>query len=175
MILDLRTLGELPAQVELEEDAHLLKLNIADVTAVGTVQVRFDIISGDNLYYCRGRAECDVTMECSRCLSSFTTRLDGEVDFTLLKSGATVGEIEGDSRPENLVTAMVSEFEIKIDDPIREALSLEVPLKSLCAQDCRGLCSQCGVDRNRTECDCKQEEIDPRWDDLRKLGNSNQA
>ncbi len=183
MILDLRTLGELPAKVELEGDAQLLKLEMPDVEAVGILQVHLDVISGDSIYYCRGDVACDMKMECSRCLGSYTIRLDGELDFTILKAGEPGrgkgrrrrDEAEAGERPENLVTAMITEFEIDIDGPICEALSLEIPLKPLCDKNCLGLCPQCGVDRNRTECECKHEEVDPRWDDLRKLGNSNQA
>lgn len=175
MILDLRSLEELPARIELEAEAERLKLNIPGGTVFGIVRVRLDIISGDNFYYCQGRAVCDVTMECSRCLGAYTDHLEGEVDFTVLKTGKGGRGLEESDLPENLVTAMVSGWEIEIDGPLSEALSLEVDLRPLCAQGCLGLCPQCGIDRNRTKCECKQETIDPRWDDLRKLDNSDQA
>ncbi len=51
----------------------------------------------------------------------------------------------------------------------REALLLELPLAPLCAEGCRGLCPQCGADRNQTSCQCAVEEADPRWAALEGL------
>ncbi|ACY14436.1 YceD family protein [Haliangium ochraceum] len=45
---------------------------------------------------------------------------------------------------------------------------LAVPFAPLCHEDCKGLCPQCGVDRNRETCDCKPP-IDPRWVALQNL------
>jgi uncharacterized protein len=52
---------------------------------------------------------------------------------------------------------------------VRELLLLEVPDTPLCRDDCAGLCPQCGVDRNETECSCTTTVVDPRWDALGAL------
>jgi uncharacterized protein len=39
----------------------------------------------------------------------------------------------------------------------------EWPLKVLCKEDCKGICSQCGANLNHETCSCKHEErLDPR-------------
>ena len=53
--------------------------------------------------------------------------------------------------------------------PVRQALMLEVPMKPLCSEECRGLCSSCGVNWNREICDCEKNDADPRWEGLMKL------
>ena len=35
-------------------------------------------------------------------------------------------------------------------------------MKPLCRPDCRGLCPHCGCDLNIEQCDCKDEQLDPR-------------
>jgi uncharacterized protein len=45
----------------------------------------------------------------------------------------------------------------------REALLLDLPLAPLCADDCRGLCPNCGADLNHGDCECATEVGDPRW------------
>jgi uncharacterized protein len=45
---------------------------------------------------------------------------------------------------------------------VRDAVVLELPLAPLCRPDCRGLCPECGADRNEEECSC-EEPRDPRW------------
>jgi len=42
-------------------------------------------------------------------------------------------------------------------------------MKSLCRDDCAGLCPRCGADRNdRPDC-CDAVDIDPRWQALKDL------
>jgi uncharacterized protein len=43
-----------------------------------------------------------------------------------------------------------------------EQVYLEMPLKPICREDCRGLCSRCGNNRNRVECGCDDDSVDPR-------------
>jgi uncharacterized protein len=43
-------------------------------------------------------------------------------------------------------------------------------MQILCRDDCKGLCPQCGVNRNHKSCECGGTS-DPRWDALRKLKN----
>ena len=54
-------------------------------------------------------------------------------------------------------------------DPfIEEQLQLELPMKALCREDCKGLCPQCGADRNAAPCDCAPPS-ESRWQPLRSL------
>jgi uncharacterized protein len=48
---------------------------------------------------------------------------------------------------------------------VRDAIVLELPMAPLCREDCRGLCPQCGADRNESECGCVAP-VDPRWANL---------
>jgi uncharacterized protein len=55
----------------------------------------------------------------------------------------------------------------------RDALYLELPQAPLCMADCQGLCPDCGADRNTVDCGHVVNELDPRWDALRELGEKN--
>jgi uncharacterized protein len=48
---------------------------------------------------------------------------------------------------------------------VRDAIVLELPMAPLCRDDCRGLCPQCGADRNEADCGCVAP-ADPRWANL---------
>jgi uncharacterized protein len=45
---------------------------------------------------------------------------------------------------------------------------LAVPFAPLCREDCKGLCPQCGIDRNTGTCSC-EPPIDPRLAALKGL------
>jgi uncharacterized protein len=52
--------------------------------------------------------------------------------------------------------------EIDLTPLFRDQVVLAVPFAPLCGEDCKGLCPQCGVDRNLETCECKPP-VDPRW------------
>jgi len=39
---------------------------------------------------------------------------------------------------------------------------VSLPMKHLCSEDCKGICSKCGKNLNEGKCDCPDREIDPR-------------
>ncbi|MCK4236882.1 MAG: DUF177 domain-containing protein, partial [Candidatus Krumholzibacteria bacterium] len=52
---------------------------------------------------------------------------------------------------------------------VREAVILELPMKFLCSENCKGLCSRCGANLNEGDCGCNLRSGDSRWDVLKKL------
>jgi uncharacterized protein len=52
---------------------------------------------------------------------------------------------------------------------LREDLILAVPITVLCQEDCRGLCPSCGIDRNRTSCNCQPELAQSPFTALRSI------
>ena len=58
---------------------------------------------------------------------------------------------------------------IFIDDIIKEQMLLVLPIKQLCKDDCKGLCAECGQDKNTGSCECKHEHVDPRLAKLSEL------
>ena len=60
-------------------------------------------------------------------------------------------------------------IEIDLSSLLYEGVLLNHPIKMQCKDGCKGLCSGCGVDLNKGECICGEKDIDPRWENLRKL------
>ena len=99
-----------------------------------------------------GRLQAPWTADCRRCLGPARGRLVAEVR-ELFKAQPQAGDdafpLEGD--------------ELDLTPLVREALVLELPLAPLCADDCAGLCAECGSDRNQGDCGCDAGVVDPRW------------
>lgn len=83
-------------------------------------------------------------LSCSRCLEKYQHRLQLEIEEELLKD-----ELENFEKVDL----------IKI---LQENIMLVLPMKHLCSEECRGLCTVCGQNLNEKECNCKTESIDPR-------------
>ncbi|HEX2466018.1 MAG TPA: DUF177 domain-containing protein [Thermoanaerobaculia bacterium] len=66
--------------------------------------------------------------------------------------------------------AIVIEGEHLDTEPlIAEQILLEIPMKPLCAPECRGLCPRCGADRNAVADCCEEPAGDERWEALGAL------
>jgi uncharacterized protein len=58
---------------------------------------------------------------------------------------------------------------LDVDEIVKEQILLAVPTRMLCREDCKGICPECGIDRNTGECSCGADNIDPRWAALKNL------
>ena len=58
---------------------------------------------------------------------------------------------------------------VDLDALSADDLIPELPQKTLCREDCKGLCPICGCDRNLTQCGCKEQRGDPRLAALDKF------
>jgi uncharacterized protein len=89
-------------------------------------------------------------------------------------AAATAGNVEADEKElgAELTDDDVDLYgydgeEIDLTPLFRDQVVLAVPYAPLCSEDCKGLCPQCGADRNLETCDCKPP-VDPRWAGLQQ-------
>lgn len=98
-----------------------------------------------------------VTLTCSRCLAVYDIVLNSVFTVFYRKgTGNTVAfdEDETELHEKDLVSAEYSGDSIDLTHEIEEQLAMEIPLKPLCANACRGLCHVCGIDLNSDSCSC---------------------
>ena len=58
---------------------------------------------------------------------------------------------------------------IDITQEVLDAIMLDIPVKILCKENCKGICIQCGQNLNEKQCRCIQETGDSRWDALKDI------
>ena len=106
-------------------------------------------------------------MELTTTLSSVCDRCGAPFDRDFRQSFECMlaSELEDE---ENYEILLLENDTVDLSELARETLILNMPTKTLCREDCRGLCSGCGVDLNYEECRCKKE-VDPRLQSLAKL------
>lgn len=108
-----------------------------------------------------GRMTAQLETACSRCLEKAVLPVAASFKYTF----APLPEEplpEWELTAEDLDFAYYHEDTIELDDILFEQLLLQVPIKPLCAETCRGLCPRCGVNRNLADCSCRDEEGDDR-------------
>ena len=58
---------------------------------------------------------------------------------------------------------------IQLEPVVRDAVLLAMPVNPVCKPDCKGLCPECGADRNVTDCGHAGGRVDLRWEPLKQL------
>jgi uncharacterized protein len=148
-----------------------LTLDDERVVLRGTTEVRGKVKRSGTEAVVEGHIDTGVQVDCDRCLKPIQFPVTS--DFSL--EYITGGEYEESHLAELTEDVMsVSVFNgdtIDLDEIVKEQILLAVPTRSLCKDDCLGICPQCGYDRNSGECGCEQKETDPRWSALRDLMN----
>ena len=118
-----------------------------------------------------------LTVACSRCIGPVRLDLDEYLKVTFMPaSEMPKDEDEPVATTEDGEEVAEGDLDLfpfdgeKIDlEPLmREQFVLAIPYAPLCKEDCKGLCPQCGIDRNTGTCSC-EKPIDPRLAALKGL------
>lgn len=91
------------------------------------------------------------TGECRRCLRPIAggSRTEVKELFEL--------------HPTDIDSYAIRHDHLDLEPLVREAASLDLPIAPVCAEDCAGLCPECGQDLNEAACSCPAPERDARW------------
>ncbi|MFN2530983.1 MAG: DUF177 domain-containing protein [Pyrinomonadaceae bacterium] len=116
-----------------------------------------------------GKVEISVGVECDRCLQRITVPVKAEFDVEYISRPAYESSYHAELMEEELSVSVFDGAGIDLDEIVREQVLLNVPSRALCAETCKGICSQCGANLNVITCDCGKTETDPRWDALKQL------
>jgi len=98
-----------------------------------------------------GTVGCRVRLECSRCLEPFesTLRADVAVEF---EEGPTPQKDEDVVEDDDADVSWYEAPFIDLGDDLRQILLVAAPPYPVCREDCKGLCPDCGANRNTTAC-----------------------
>lgn len=150
-----------PSEVEGEGFDHPVEANIDVNAAKGDVPGEY-LVSGE--------IEFKTSLDCVRCLEP--------LEFAEDTKFAVRYAPRPEDRPEHhdleisqgdLDLDYYAERHVNLEEIIAEQIDLALPMKALCEEACPGLCPRCGARLGSENCDCKEEEIDPRWEALRKI------
>ncbi len=106
-----------------------------------------------------GKLEAYLVLLCDRCGCEYQRHLEIPLEAKLAADESDEGDPE---------TYPLEGDWLDVSDVLETSLILSMDQKSLCSEDCAGLCSKCGKNLNCGPCDCKKE-IDPRLAVLQQL------
>jgi len=110
------------------------------------------------------------TFVCDRCLEEFQQSVESRYSILYVQSQPPPSDAEKTEEEVQYLSADANIIDLGED--VRQYLTLSLPLKTLCKENCAGLCPICGTNKNNATCSCTVEETDPRWADLKRFLNN---
>lgn len=154
--------ASIPRVLEGMDPAPLRELRLVDADLLLTVEAGDIRIEG--AFEARGEGFCD------RCSDPVTLRL-GKAFQTFLtpkirdRAAAVTVELHG----EDLDVGYYDGKGVETNDMLWEQVALELPIRVVCSEACRGLCPVCGKNRNREACSCVAGEAKGPFEMLKNL------
>jgi uncharacterized protein len=119
----------------------------------------------------QGSYSGEFEIACARCLEPVRRKLQGKVDLLFRPLGVDRGASERSISAAETEIGYYQDSGLVLEDVLREQVLLSVPARTLCREDCKGLCPGCGRDLNTDPCVCDPAPADPRWSALSDLAS----
>ncbi len=159
--------------VQGERDVDWLKGLFPDQTRsefkfIAPISYTIHLSRSDSLVIVAGGISLKVELSCSRCLERFMRSLNPKFDISLSPAQFQNLPAEMELQKEDLDTEFYDGEVIDLDAIIQRQIILAMPFYPLCREDCKGLCSHCGINKNQEICQCSDKEfVDPRLSGLK--------
>jgi uncharacterized protein len=110
----------------------------------------------------RAHFEGEFEQLCARCLEPVRQKLAGDFDLIFRPEGIDAEAGEHAITEDETEIGYYEENGLLLEDAVREQVLLTLPGRTLCQEDCKGLCPHCGINRNLATCECVEKPVDPR-------------
>ena len=117
----------------------------------------------------KGKLETSLEVACARCLEPVVQPVERSFDLLYRPLGTDSGHEELSVTDAEAEIGYYQGEGLLLEDTLREQVLLALPLKSVCRDDCKGLCPHCGRNLNEGECSCAEQLEDPRWSALKEI------
>lgn len=144
-------------------------IDLATVRMASPISLEGQVVKTSGVVALTGRLTGIVEIDCDRCLESVQRPLDIDLDLEFVPNRQGGDETNLELHLDDMKRDELDGSEINLADIAREQILLDLPQQFFCKDDCRGLCEKCGTNLNLKECDCEDDEIDPRWAALKNL------
>lgn len=143
-----------------------LNLTEEDFKCMGPVKVEVQVIKNTQNVELTLNLVGQITLPCSRCLETVEKEIKDKATYFIKLEKEEFKEV---LEEEDITTIYLKEGELDIVPLVRESLILSLPMKILCQEDCKGLCSICGNNLNLSDCGHRIEDTSKELKKLKEL------
>ncbi len=153
-----RSQGE-SSRFELAVELPSLELQGESISFAGPANAVLTVLNTGKNLVVEGIVSGTIELTCSRCLKHFIFDFEAPIEETYVHSMDNYAEqaipYSGDM--------------LDLTPEVLKSILLELPMKAVCSEECRGLCPKCGSDLNKDGCGCVHGDVDPRLSVLKNL------
>lgn len=143
-------------------DALSLGQNLSSVTVTGKV------IKTDSGFYVSGEAGMSLDLTCSRCLEDYRHELNFDFSSEFIPQSTKTKSEDSEEYFEDDTPTYRGDL-LDLQELLQESLLVSIPMKTVCNENCKGICPDCGQALNETTCQCVTHKPDPRLAPLADL------
>jgi uncharacterized protein len=160
--MDLRRVFQLEGEAQVVDcTVDFSKLGAVDGSVfIGNVSVQGSAENRSGVVRLSYSAEFELTRCCDRCLAETKEKKELSFSHVIALSVDDFAESDAIEAPD---------YNLDLEQLVYSDILLTLPMKYLCSEDCRGLCSLCGANLNEGDCGCRPHAIDPRLAILKEL------
>jgi len=115
----------------------------------------------DGSYIINADIQYKYETKCARCFKNTVNEVNTSFSAKLEENHKPTEEEEDDD------IIYYEEGILYLDKYILLEVTSSLPMKTLCDENCKGLCDKCGADLNKERCNCEDDYIDPRLEKLK--------
>ncbi|HOM01255.1 MAG TPA: DUF177 domain-containing protein [Acetivibrio sp.] len=130
----------------------------------GPITFKGTLVNSGGIIKLDGELWADYRAKCSRCLGDIDSKIHIAVKEDFIE--------EGSDKDEEDYYTYQGKF-IELEKVMIDNIILNLPVKQVCDEACKGYCPKCGADLNNNECKCVNEDIDPRLEVFKNFFKDN--
>jgi len=118
-----------------------------------------------------GNVKGTIKLTCDKCLEEFEFPVEDQINYVFFLTKIVVDRKNKEFKltKEDLEIDFLEEDILPLKDIIFGQFFLNIPIKKLCKEDCKGLCPNCGCNLNYEKCRCKKEQTFSPFSKLKEL------
>ncbi len=140
-----------------------------DIKLEKPVNITGSIYATEDGEYLSANLTYEYVENCARCLTEFSQKIETVLSAKIIEKSNQQIKKEEDDDEETIIYYDSKDSQLQIEDIVSTSILLSLPMKSVCDEECKGLCVKCGVNLNVEQCNCTTQDIDPRLEKLKNL------
>ncbi len=140
-----------------------IEQDLPGLIELSPIHIKVEIQGHQDIFKVQAEQTAEVVLSCSRCLEPVKVSLQSKWHRFFTDQSDRMEDTE------EREVLLIQGNELDLSPFIRETFFLNIPFTVVCNEACKGLCPECGIDRNKEDCSCNTERIDPRLAGLKAL------
>jgi len=169
MIFNVAQLMKAPVGTSLVNDFREEDIQLDDdIEVIGPIDGHVRMRRTNQGLLVDGWVELTLELSCNRCLKTFEQPMHVDFEEQFYPTVDVISGMPLDPFDEDEIFPIDAHHEVDLTEAVRQNVLLALPMVTICREDCKGLCPQCGQDLNLGSCECKPE-VDARLSVLKQL------